>query len=59
MRGKGYGTILIDFALKTIKIQGFKKCKLWCDKNQIDYYKKKDWYIEYNKDSIYILAKDI
>lgn len=59
MRKKGYGTILIDFALKTTKIQGFKKCKLWCDKNQIDYYKKKDWYIEYNQDNIYILSKDL
>ena len=59
MRGKGYGTILIDFAIKTVKLQGFKKCKLWCEKNQINYYIKKGWYIEYNQDNIYILAYDL
>ena len=56
LRGKGYGTVLIDFALKTVKILGFNKCKLWCEVNQIDYYKKLGWDIEDQKDGLYIMS---
>jgi GNAT superfamily N-acetyltransferase len=56
LRQKGYGAVLIDFALKTVKILGFTKCKLWCDVNQIDYYKKMGWIIEDQKNGLYIMS---
>jgi GNAT superfamily N-acetyltransferase len=58
-RGKGYGAVLIDFALKTVKILGFNKCKLWCDYNQINYYKKKGWIIEYQNNDLFIMSIQI
>lgn len=56
LRGKGYGAVLMDFALKTVKILGFNKSKLWCDSNQIDYYVKKGWTIEDEKNGLYIMS---
>jgi len=58
-RGKGYGSVLIDFALKTVKLLGFNKCKLWCDNNQINYYKKMGWNVEDNKNGLYVMSIDI
>jgi GNAT superfamily N-acetyltransferase len=56
LRGKGYGAVLIDFALKTVKILGFNRCKLWCDQNQINYYIKKGWTTEVQKNDLYIMS---
>ena len=58
-RGKGYGSVLMDFALKTVKLLGFNKSKLWCDITQINYYKKMGWKIEDNRNDLYIMSIDI
>lgn len=50
-RKKGYGKLLLDFALEYISYLKFTEARLWCVKRLIPYYKKNGWEIIDEKDS--------
>jgi GNAT superfamily N-acetyltransferase len=59
-RKKGFGKLLIDFAIEYIKILDFSEGKLWCKEELVPFYEKYGWkVIDKKKLDAIVMSKNI